>query len=341
MKALVKKEAGPGLWMENVPEPEVSENDVLIKIRKTAICGTDIHIYEWDDWAQKTIPVGMHVGHEFVGEVVSIGKAVTGVEVGQIVSGEGHVICGHCRNCRAGARHLCRNTKGVGVNRAGCFAELLSIPAGNVFPIPEGISEEEAAVLDPLGNAVHTALSFDLTGEDVLVTGAGPIGIMGAVVAQHVGARHVAITDLNDYRLDLARKLGVETVVDVREKKLSEVMSSLCMTEGFDIGLEMSGSPAAFKDMIDSLKHGSKIALLGILPPETTIAWNQVIFKGLLIKGIYGREMYETWYKMASMLQSGLDIKPIITHRFPVDEFEKGFEVMRAGKSGKVLLEWS
>ncbi|MFH2203448.1 MAG: L-threonine 3-dehydrogenase [Elusimicrobiota bacterium] len=340
MKALVKKHAKEGLWLDDVPEPEVSENDVLIRIKKTAICGTDVHIYEWDAWAQKNIPVGLHVGHEFVGEVIEIGKAVKGVEVGQRVSGEGHVVCGHCRNCRAGKRHLCRNTQGVGVNRAGAFAERLSIPASNVFPIPDGISDEEASILDPLGNAVHTALSFDLVGEDVLVTGAGPIGIMGAVVARHAGARHVVITDINDYRLQLAKKLGVQRVVDSRSEKLAAVMRELGMTEGFDIGLEMSGAAPAFRDMIAALKHGSKIALLGILPDETGVSWSQVIFKGLIIKGIYGREMYETWYKMCAMLQSGLNIKPIITHRFSYEQYEEGFAVMRAGKSGKVILDW-
>jgi len=341
MKALVKKHKEPGLWMEDVPVPDISENDVLIKIRKTAICGTDVHIYEWNEWAQNTIPVPMHVGHEFVGEVVKIGSAVQGVSVGMRVSGEGHIVCGHCRNCRAGKRHLCINTKGVGVTRPGCFAEYLSIPATNVFPIPDGISDDEAAILDPLGNAVHTALSFDLIGEDVLVTGAGPIGIMGAVVAQHVGARHVVITDLNDYRLDLARKLGIETVVDVKKTKLKDVMASLKMKEGFDIGLEMSGSPVAFNEMLANTKMGGKIALLGILPPETRIPWGQVIFKGLLLKCIYGREMYETWYKMCAMLQSGLNIKPVITHHFPVAQFKEGFETMCAGRSGKVILDWS
>ncbi len=341
MKALVKKHKEPGLWMEDVPMPEITENDVLIKIRKTAICGTDVHIYEWNEWAQNTIPVPMHVGHEFVGEVVKVGAAVQGVSVGMRVSGEGHIVCGHCRNCRAGKRHLCINTKGVGVTRPGCFAEYLSIPATNVFPIPDGISDDEAAILDPLGNAVHTALSFDLIGEDVLVTGAGPIGIMGAVVAQHVGARHVVITDLNDYRLDLARKLGVETVVDVKKTRLKDVMASLKMKEGFDIGLEMSGSPIAFNEMLANTKMGGKIALLGILPPDTKVPWGQVIFKGLLLKCIYGREMYETWYKMCAMLQSGLNIKPVITHHFPVAQFKEGFETMCAGRSGKVILDWS
>ncbi|HAH05051.1 MAG TPA: L-threonine 3-dehydrogenase [Elusimicrobia bacterium] len=340
MKALVKKRPEKGLWMEDVPEPGISENDVLIKVLQTAICGTDVHIYQWDAWAQKTIPIPMHVGHEFVGEVVRIGKAVVGVEPGMRVSGEGHIVCGHCRNCRAGTRHLCPNTRGVGVNRPGCFAEYLSIPAVNVFPIPEGISDDEASILDPLGNAVHTALSFDVVGEDVLVAGAGPIGIMGAAVARHLGARHVVITDMNEYRLDLAKKLGVKNAVNIGKTTLKEVMKSLKMTEGFDVGLEMSGSSEAFRGMIDSMKNGAKIALLGILPTDTHIQWDQVIFKGLSLKGIYGREMFETWYKMCAMLQSGLDIKKIVTHRFPADRFKEGFEVMSAGQSGKVLLDW-
>ncbi|MFA6029206.1 MAG: L-threonine 3-dehydrogenase [Elusimicrobiota bacterium] len=340
MKALVKKFPKKGLWMEDVPVPAPTENDVLIKIKQTAICGTDIHIYQWDAWSQQTIPVPMHVGHEFVGEVVAVGKAVNGVSVGMRVSGEGHIVCGHCRNCRAGARHLCPNTKGVGVNRPGCFAEFLCIPASNVFPIPEGVSDDEASILDPLGNAVHTALSYDLTGEDVLITGAGPIGIMGAVVAHHVGARHVVITDVNEYRLDLAKKLGVKNAVNVAKTSLPEVMKGLKMTEGFDVGLEMSGNGTALNGMIQAMKNGGKIALLGIMPPETTIPWNQVIFKGLFLKGIYGREMYETWYKMCSMIQSGLNVRPIVTHRFPVDKFEEGFEIMSAGKSGKIILDW-
>ncbi len=340
MKALVKKHDKPGLWMEDVPEPEITDNDVLIKIRQTAICGSDVHIYEWNDWAKNNVPLGLHVGHEFVGEVVKVGGAVAGVKVGQRVSGEGHIVCGHCRNCRAGARHLCRSTKGVGIQRPGCFAEFLAIPATNVFPLPKNISDDEAAILDPLGNAVHTALSFDLVGEDVLVTGAGPIGIMAATVARHVGARHVVITDLNEYRLELARKLGVKNAIDVRKTQLAQVVKDLHMTEGFDVGLEMSGSSAAFGDMIESVKHGAKIALLGILPDDTRIPWSQVIFKGLHIKGIYGREIYETWYKMCTMLQSGLDIDAVITHRFPADHFEEGFETMAAGKSGKILLEW-
>ena len=341
MKALVKAKAEKGLWMQDVPEPEVGDNDVLIKIKKTAICGTDIHIYQWDEWSQKTIPVPMHVGHEFAGEIVSFGKNVKGHSVGERVSGEGHIVCGHCRNCKAGHRHLCINTRGVGVNRPGCFAELLSIPAENVFPLPDGVSDDEAAILDPLGNAVHTALSFDLIGEDVLITGAGPIGIMAGAIANHVGARHVVITDVNEYRMALAGKLGLKNVVDSRSVKLPDVMKSLGMTEGFDVGLEMSGNPQAFNDMIANVKMGAKLALLGILPPNTTIPWGNVIFKALTLKCIYGREIFETWYKMCAMLTSGLDIKPIITHRFPVKDFKEGFEIMSSGKSGKVILDWT
>ena len=341
MKALVKKHREKGLWLEDVAEPQMGPNDVMIKNKQTAICGTDVHIYKWDEWAQKTIPVPMHVGHEFVGEIVEMGKMVTGLKVGQRVSGEGHIVCGHCRSCRAGARHLCINTTGVGVNRPGCFAEFLSIPASNVFPLPAGITDDEASVLDPLGNAVHTALSFDLVGEDVLVTGAGPIGIMGAAVAQHVGARNVVITDMNEYRLALAKKMGIRNVVNVQKQSLKEVMSDLGMTEGFDIGLEMSGSSVAFADMIDSVRAGARLALLGILPGDTKISWDKVIFKGLFLKGIYGREMYETWYKMVAMLQSGLDIKPIFTHRFDVREFKQGFETMLSGNSGKIILDWT
>ncbi len=341
MKALVKAKAEKGLWLQDVPKPEVGDNEVLIKIKKTAICGTDIHIYQWDDWAQKTIPVPMHVGHEFVGEVAQLGRAVQGHFLGERVSGEGHLVCGHCRNCKAGHRHLCINTKGVGVNRPGCFAEYLAIPAENVFSIPEGVSDDEAAILDPLGNAVHTALSFDLIGEDVLITGAGPIGIMAGAIANHVGARHAVITDVNDYRMDLARKLGIKTVVDSRHEKLPDVMRKLGMTEGFDVGLEMSGNAQAFNDMIANVKMGAKLALLGILPPNTTIPWGNVIFKALTLKCIYGREIFETWYKMCAMLTSGLDIKPIITHRFPAKDFKEGFEIMSSGRSGKIILDWT
>jgi len=324
MKALVKKESSEGLWLLDVPKPQVGENDVLIKIERTAICGTDVHIFQWDEWAQKNVPVPMHVGHEFVGLIEQLGKSVSAYSVGDLVSGEGHIVCGHCRNCRAGTRHLCINTKSVGVNRPGAFAEFLCIPAVNVFPIPEGITKDQAAILDPLGNAVHSTLSFDLVGEDVLITGAGPIGILSAAVAKHVGARKVVITDLNEYRLDLARQMGADRTVNIGKENLSQVMKSIGMTEGFDVGLEMSGSPKALEGMIQSMKPGGKIALLGILPNETQIPWDQVVFKGLFLKGIYGREMFETWYKMCAMLQSGLKVEPIFTHRFSLKDFKKG-----------------
>jgi threonine 3-dehydrogenase len=340
MKALIKSKREPGIWMGDVPQPEIGPNDLLIKIRKTAICGTDIHIYNWDDWSQRTIPVPMVVGHEFVGEVAALGSAVQGFKVGDRVSGEGHVTCGYCRNCRAGKRHLCRNTVGVGVNRPGAFAEYLSLPAFNAFRIPGEIPDELASIFDPYGNATHTALSFDLVGEDVLITGAGPIGCMAAAICKHVGARHVVVTDINDYRLDLARKLGATRAVNVKTTRLRDVMAELHMTEGFDVGLEMSGSPDAFRDMLDVLNHGGRVGLLGIPPKDTLIDWNHVIFKGLIIKGVYGREMFETWYKMSAMLQSGLDIRRIITHRFSIDDYQAGFDVMRSGKSGKVVLDW-
>ena len=340
MKSLVKAKAEKGIWLQDTPKPEVGHNDLLIKIRKTAICGTDMHIYHWDEWSQKTIPVPMVVGHEYVGEVVDMGQEVKGFKVGDRVSGEGHITCGHCRNCRAGRVHLCRNTEGVGVNRPGAFAEYLVIPAFNAFKIPDNISDELASIFDPFGNAVHTALSFDLVGEDVLITGAGPIGIMAAAVAKHVGARHVVITDINPYRLELARKMGATRAVDVSKEDLKDVMNELGMTEGFDVGLEMSGVPAALRDMLNKMNHGGKIAMLGIPPKDVAIDWNQVIFKGLIIKGIYGREMFETWYKMASLLQSGLDLSPIITHTFSVDDFQKGFDTMGSGQSGKVILDW-
>ena len=341
MKALVKSQRSPGIWMESVPEPKVGPNDVMIKVRKTAICGTDIHIYNWDQWAQKTIPVPMHVGHEYVGEIVEIGSEVQGFEIGDRVSGEGHITCGYCRNCRAGRRHLCRNTVGVGVNRPGCFAEYLVIPAFNAFKLPESITDDVASILDPFGNATHTALSFSLVGEDVLITGAGPIGIMAVAIARHVGARHVVITDVNDYRLDLARKMGATRAINVSHQSLDDTMKDLRMVEGFDVGLEMSGNPDAFRDLLRTMHHGGNVALLGIPPDNTAIDWNQVIFKGLVLKGIYGREMFETWYKMAAMLQSGLDIAPIITHRLAVSEFREGFEIMRSGQSGKVILDWA
>ncbi|MCG8435957.1 MAG: L-threonine 3-dehydrogenase [Gammaproteobacteria bacterium] len=340
MKALVKAKAETGIWMQDMPEPEVGHNDLLIKIRKTAICGTDVHIYNWDEWASKTIPVPMTVGHEFVGEVAAIGSEVNGFNVGDRVSGEGHITCGHCRNCRAGQRHLCEHTVGVGVNRPGCFAEYLSLPAINAFKLPDAITDDIASFLDPLGNATHTALSFDLVGEDVLITGAGPIGVMAAAIARHVGARFVVITDINDYRLNLAAKMGATRTVNVQKENLRDVMNELGMQEGFDVGLEMSGNPQAFAEMLQLMRHGAKISMLGIPPADMTIDWNQVIFKGLIIKGIYGREMFETWYKMASMLQSGLDISPVLTHHFPIDDFQAGFDVMRSGQSGKVVLDW-
>lgn len=341
MKALSKLKAEEGIWMTDVPEPELGVNDIMIKIKKTAICGTDVHIYNWDDWSQKTIKVPMVVGHEYAGEVVAVGREVRGFKVGDRVSGEGHITCGHCRNCRAGRTHLCRNTTGVGVNRTGCFAEYLSIPAFNAFKLTDNISDDVASIFDPLGNAVHTALSFDLVGEDVLITGAGPIGIMAVAICRHVGARHVVITDVNDYRLDLARKMGATRAVNVSRDKLSDVMAELGMTEGFDVGLEMSGAPAAFNSMLTTMNHGGKVAMLGIPPAGMSIDWNNVVFKGLFIKGIYGREMFETWYKMAALVQSGLNVAPIITHHYPIDDFQKGFDAMRSGQSGKVVLDWT
>lgn len=341
MKALAKLHAEPGIWMTDVEKPEYGYNDLLIRIKKTAICGTDVHIYKWDEWSQKTIPVPMVVGHEYVGVVEAMGEGVRGFTKGDRVSGEGHITCGHCRNCRAGRRHLCRNTVGVGVNRPGAFAEYLVIPAENAFKLPDDISDDLAAIFDPFGNAVHTALAFDLVGEDVLITGAGPIGIMAAAVARHVGARHVVITDVNEYRLDLAKKMGATRAVDVSKENLKDVMNELGMKEGFDVGLEMSGVPSAFAQMLETMNHGGKIAMLGIPPTSVAIDWNQVIFKGLVIKGIYGREMFETWYKMASLLQSGLDLSPILTHSMPVNDFQKGFDIMTSGQSGKVVLDWS
>ncbi len=340
MKSLVKLKAETGLWLTKTQRPKLGHNDVLIKIKKTAICGTDIHIYNWDDWAQQTIPVPMVVGHEYVGTIVDIGQEVRGFSLGDRVSGEGHITCGHCRNCRGGRTHLCRNTIGVGVNRAGAFAEYLVIPAYNAFKLPDEISDDLAAIFDPFGNAVHTALSFDLVGEDVLITGAGPIGIMAAAVAKHVGARHVVITDVNNYRLALAEKMGASRAVNVQEEKLSAVMTELGMTEGFDVGLEMSGVASAFKNMLDNMNNGGKIAMLGLPEKQMAIDWNHVIFKGLTIKGIYGREMFETWYKMASLVQSGLDLSPIITHHFAIDDFQQGFDIMRSGQSGKIILNW-
>ncbi len=341
MKALSKTAAIPGIWMVDAPIPDFGHNDLLIKIKKTAICGTDMHIYNWDEWSQNTIPVPMIVGHEYVGEVVDMGQEVRGFAKGDRVSGEGHITCGHCRNCRAGRVHLCRNTIGVGVNRQGAFAEYLVIPAYNAFKIPDNISDDLAAIFDPFGNAVHTALSFNLTGEDVLITGAGPIGIMAAAVAKHVGARHVVVTDVNPYRLKLAEKMQATRAVNVAKENIQEVMKELGMTEGFDVGMEMSGVPSAFTSMLENMNHGGKIAMLGIPPKEMAIDWNQVIFKGLEIKGIYGREMFETWYKMASLIQSGLDLSPILTHHYSVDDYLAGFEMMGSGQSGKVILNWS
>ena len=341
MKALVKAQSAPGLWLQEIPEPEIGINDVLIKIHKTGICGTDLHIWKWDAWAQKTIPVPMAVGHEFVGEIVEVGSNVHDFFPGQIVSGEGHVVCGRCRNCLAGRRHLCADTKGVGVNRPGAFAEYLALPMTNVWVHAPDVDPEVASIFDPFGNAVHTALSFDLLGEDVLVTGAGPIGIMGAAVARYAGARYVVITDVNPWRLELARQLGVTRAVNVRETSLAAVQKELGMKEGFDVGLEMSGNPQAFRDMIASMAHGGKIALLGIPAEPMAIDWNAVIFNMLTIKGIYGREMYETWYKMTVMLQGGLNIKPVITHRFAATDFAEGFRVALSGESGKVVLDWT
>ncbi|MPY66805.1 L-threonine 3-dehydrogenase [Deinococcus sp. SDU3-2] len=341
MKALSKQEAREGLWMVEAPVPTPGPNDLLIRIRNSAICGTDVHIYKWDEWAQKTIPVPMVVGHEYVGVVAGMGSEVRGFALGDRVSGEGHVTCGHCRNCRAGRRHLCRNTLGVGVNRPGSFAEYLVLPAFNAFKLPDDIPDEIAAIFDPFGNAVHTALSFDLVGEDVLITGAGPIGVMAAAIARHVGARNVVVTDVNEYRLDLARKMGATRAVNVATEDLwSVAQSELGMTEGFDVGMEMSGSGAAFAQMVKVMNHGGKVAILGIPSGRVDIDWNDVIFKMLTLKGIYGREMFETWYKMTALIQSGLDLTPILTHRFSIDDFQQGFDAMLGGQSGKVILDW-
>ncbi|OZG72400.1 L-threonine 3-dehydrogenase [Hahella sp. CCB-MM4] len=341
MQALVKREAKEGLWLEEVPRPAVGINDVLIKVKKTAICGTDLHIYNWDNWAQKTIPVPMIVGHEFVGEIVEVGSNVNDFHPGQIVSGEGHVVCGRCRNCMAGRRHLCAHTSGIGVNRPGAFAEYVVLPMSNVWEHHEGIDLDIASLFDPLGNAVHTALQFDLLGEDVLITGAGPIGAMAAAVCRHAGARHVVITDINPKRLETASKLGATRTVDVRTEKLADVQKELGMREGFDIGLEMSGNPTAFQEMLTSMCHGGKIAMLGIPDKEMAIDWNTVIFNMLTIKGIYGREMYETWYKMSVMVDCGLNIDPVISHRLHFTEFQQGFDAMKAGEASKVILTWS
>lgn len=341
MKALVKTHAERGLWLQDVPEPSVGINDVLIKVRKTGICGTDLHIYAWDEWARKTIPVPMVVGHEFVGEVIETGSNVSDFHPGEIVSAEGHVVCGRCRNCLAGRRHLCKDTVGIGVNRTGAFAEYISVPMTNVWHHRAGEDEEVASIFDPFGNAVHTALAFETLGEDVLITGAGPIGIMAVAVAKHAGARHVVITDINDYRLELARKMGATVALNVKTGSLDSVRAQLGMKEGFDVGLEMSGNPAAFRSMIDHMCHGGKIAMLGIPSGNLDIDWNKVVFNMLTIKGIYGRQMYETWYQMSVLLESGLNIKPVITHRFHYTEFEKGFAAMESGNCGKVVLDWN
>lgn len=340
MRALVKAKPERGIWLETIKKPTIGHNDVLIKVRRTAICGTDIHIYQWDAWAQKTIPVPMAVGHEFSGEIVEIGIEVKGYEIGDRVSAEGHVTCGFCRNCRAGRRHLCRSAVGIGVNRQGAFADYIAVPAFNIFKLPDVISNEMAAILDPFGNATHTALSFDLVGEDVLITGAGPIGIMAVAIARYAGARHIVITDVNDYRLELASKMGASVALNVTEGTLDQVMQDLGMEEGFDVGMEMSGNPAAFRDLLRTMHHGGNVALLGIPPGDMAIDWNEVIFKGLIIKGVYGREMFETWYKMSSMLQSGLSIDPIITHQFPIDDYQEAFDLMESGQSGKIILSW-
>jgi threonine 3-dehydrogenase len=340
MHALVKARSAPGIDLQDISKPTPGPNDVLVRVKRAAICGTDMHIYNWDAWAQKTIPVPMAVGHEYCGEVVEVGSEVSGFKVGDRVSGEGHITCGYCRNCRAGRRHLCRNTVGVGVNRPGAFAEYVVIPAFNAFKLSAAIDDEIAAILDPLGNAVHTALAFDVVGEDVLITGAGPIGIMAAAIVRFIGARNVVITDVNDYRLELARKMGATLALNVTRDKLEDAMKQLGMQEGFDVGLEMSGNAAALRDMLRTMHHGGSIAMLGIPPTEVAIDWNEVILKGLTIKGIYGRQMFETWYKMAALLQSGLNIRPVITHRLPYTQYQHAFEIMGKGQSGKVVMDW-
>jgi len=341
MKALVKAKSEPGLWLEEVPDPQVGPMDVLIQVRKTSICGTDLHIWKWDAWAQRTIPVPMVVGHEFCGTVVELGSGVTDVKLGELVSAEGHIVCGRCRNCLAGRRHLCPHTQGVGVNRPGAFAELIAVPYRNVYRVDPALSEDVVSTFDPLGNAVHTALSWDLVAEDILITGAGPIGCMAAAVCKFAGARHVVVTDVNPYRLELAKKLGATRVVNVAHESLEEVKAELGMREGFDVGLEMSGHPSGLHDILEHTSHGAKISLLGIFPEKVAIDWDKVIFKGLILKGIYGREMFETWYKMSSMLRAGLDISPVITHRYPFTRFEEAFATMISGHSGKVVLDWT
>jgi len=340
MKALVKKYAKQGLWLAEVPVPQIGMHDVLIKVLKTSICGTDVHIYNWDEWSQKTIPTPMTIGHEFAGRIVELGSDVHDLNIGDIVSAEGHIVCGKCRNCLAGRRHLCRITKGIGVNREGAYAEYISVPVTNVWHCDPNIPLDIISCFDPLGNAVHTALAFDVLGEDVLITGAGPIGIMATAIAKHAGARYIVVTDVNPYRLSLAKRMGATRVVDVRRESLNDVMAELYMKEGFDVGMEMSGNPKALNDMLGTMCHGGKIALLGLHGPDTKIDWNEVVMSGITIKGIYGREMYETWYKMTSLIQTGLDISPVITHRYHYTEFEKGFDAMRSGKSGKVILNW-
>jgi len=340
MRALVKAKPEPGIWMEEIPVPEIGPNDVLIKVHKTSICGTDLHIVAWDEWAQATIPVPMSVGHEYVGIVAEMGTEVQGIEIGQRVSGEGHVVCGRCRNCQAGRRHLCINTVSVGVNRSGAFAEYVAIPGSNVQPVPDDVSDDIGAILDPLGNAVHTALHFDLVGEDVLITGAGPIGMMATAIARHVGARYIVVTDVNDYRLKLAETMGADRELNVTRDSVAGVITDLGMTEGFDVGLEMSGVPAALHDMITTMDNGGKIALLGIPPKQAPIDWNDIVFKGLTLQGIYGRRMFETWYKMLAMLETGLDVSKVITHHFDAEDYEEAFDVMRSGNSGKVILDW-
>lgn len=340
MKALLKKEAKEGLVMEDVAIPEFGDKDVLIKVKKSSICGTDLHIWKWDAWAAKTIPYPMVVGHEFMGEIVALGKEVKNFKIGQRVSGEGHITCGVCPNCLKGMKHICVNTLGVGIHRPGSFAEYLSIPAENVFPLPDDIPDDLAAIFDPFGNAVHTALSFDLVGEDVLITGAGPIGIMAAAVARHAGARHVVVTDVNEYRLDLARSLGATTTINISKESLKERTKELGIHHGYTVGLEMSGNAKGLSSLLEEMQHGGRVALLGILPPGTAIDWDLVIFKMLTIKGIYGREIFSTWFKMTHLLESGLNLSPVITHHFPIEEFEKGFEVMLSGKSGKIILDW-
>lgn len=340
MKALIKAKAEPGIWMQEVTAPEIGPNDVLIKVKKTAICGTDIHIYNWDEWAQTHVPVPLVIGHEFVGTIAKTGSEVHGFNIGDRVSGEGHIACGYCRNCRGARAHICKKNISIGVTRMGAFAEYVALPASNAYKIPDSIPDKIAAILDPFGNATHTALSFPLVGEDVIITGAGPVGIMAVAVAKHAGARYVAICDVNEHRLKIAKQMGATIAFNPNDISMSNVMSQLGMTEGFDVGLEMSGNQHAFNNMLSVMNHGGKLALLGFLPKETNLDWNNVIMKGMTLKGIYGREMYDTWYKMITMLQSGVDLNPVITHEFSIDEFQKGFDVMKSGKSGKVVLSW-